>query len=355
VERPADARTDPHVYTTPAEAERNRQERIKEDIRESGLDPNRDRIPNEIRSLKLPGKLVVATVLNSVHFFADLNEIDGANETRTNQKTDRLNLDERSLEAYFNVQAGNTVIVVGHVEGREFVLTDDEGHRAQSIELSRMMMLSNRHRVLLVPIGCNTAAAGAPIGFMQNITGFNVASFVKQIPQAATVGNIVDEMQKVGRLHIAQEAGTLIFWSRSDENQQRIALVASGDISEAFHAVNLNDYAGRNTWEPAPTSESVVFFGWIVLVPTTSAAIDLALWLLSRSSWLLGNRRRSRWLPLVVGLRTLAGAIWKIAFGIGCVVAACALIALTGWFGLATLWFLSVMWSLANNDRKEAQ
>jgi hypothetical protein len=107
------------------------------------------------------------------------------------------------LENFLESYSGTTLLLVGHVEADEFVMRNADGKRAGSYSIPDLVSAARTHNVLLVPIGCRTGEAGAPIGFMQDISTDQVQAFLRAIPPAGlTVGDLLVALQTIAPLHI---------------------------------------------------------------------------------------------------------------------------------------------------------
>jgi len=111
--------------------------------------------------------------------------------------------DAALLDNFLKVHAGSTLLLVGHVEGNDFVMRDADGKSVGSYSLPDLVSKAREYNVLLVPIGCKTGEAGAPFGFMQNISTDQVEMFLRALPpKVVTIGELFIALEKIAPLHI---------------------------------------------------------------------------------------------------------------------------------------------------------
>jgi len=63
-----------------------------------------------------------------------------------------------NLEKEMVQMKGQTLVVLGHVERDSYVIRNAMGNEIASVEINKLRELSNKHKVQLIDIGCNTAA-----------------------------------------------------------------------------------------------------------------------------------------------------------------------------------------------------
>jgi hypothetical protein len=71
------------------------------------------------------------------------------------------------------------------------------------IDLAKAHEEAKQYRVLFLPIGCNSAKAGAYFGFERTIDSSEVARFLEAIPgDAPTVGDLFGALQQIGAVSV---------------------------------------------------------------------------------------------------------------------------------------------------------
>lgn len=111
-------------------------------------------------------------------------------------------LQHDDLERFIAGYAGKSLIVVGHIDGPSFVAP-----RAKQpplvLDIVRMMQVADAHRVLLVPIGCNSSRSPATFGFLREISTAEVATFLGALPAADhTIGDLFAAVAKIAPLEV---------------------------------------------------------------------------------------------------------------------------------------------------------
>jgi hypothetical protein len=111
--------------------------------------------------------------------------------------------DKALIDNFLKGYSGKTLLLVGHVEGADFVMRDADEKSAGSYNLPELIEKARANNVILVPIGCKTGEAGAPIGFMQNITTDHVQTFLRTLPvSSVTLGDLLVALQTIAPLQI---------------------------------------------------------------------------------------------------------------------------------------------------------
>jgi hypothetical protein len=97
---------------------------------------------------------------------------------------------------------GGTLIVVGHVEANSFVVSSANGETTADIPIPDLVKMAIENGVLLIPLGCEIAKAGAPLGFIHNINAGDIQEFLVSLPRDnATIGDVFVGLDKIGELH----------------------------------------------------------------------------------------------------------------------------------------------------------
>ncbi len=114
-----------------------------------------------------------------------------------------------AIDQYLARVEGGTLIVVGHVEGESFVVQNRAGVAVASVSIPSLIEKAAKHHVLLVPLGCRTAAAGVPFGFIKNINTDQVVRFLQELPRVGmTVADIFSGLGRIAEVH-ADVSGVL--------------------------------------------------------------------------------------------------------------------------------------------------
>lgn len=145
------------------------------------------------------GQIELGLILDPVTFLGPRRKIHKAwNDRPMSEVGDALTID-----TYLAARAGKTIVMVGHVEGKNFVMRDGENNIRRSLAIPELMVKAEKHGVLLVPIGCRSGMAGAPFGFIKNITTDQVAAILKTLPaQNPTLGDLLVSMRSAGEVYM---------------------------------------------------------------------------------------------------------------------------------------------------------
>ncbi|TFF20844.1 hypothetical protein E3C22_18325 [Jiella endophytica] len=108
------------------------------------------------------------------------------------------------LEEALKARTGQTWIVVGHVEGDSFVMLDALKRKTR-ISIPDLLTKGFNHGVLVIPIGCRTAAANAPLGFIKPISTDAVATFLSQLPPTPIVADLVFGLRNIGQMRVKMD------------------------------------------------------------------------------------------------------------------------------------------------------
>jgi hypothetical protein len=147
----------------------------------------------------LPGEVELGLFLDPVTFKGVREEI-----TQTwNSTSLELPADTAGLDIFLSRMSGKTLLLVSHVEGSEFVMRGADKRIAGSISVPELIEKARLRNVLVVPLGCKTADAGAPFGFMKNINTDQVKAFLRSIQaQNSTVGDLFIALGRIGELYV---------------------------------------------------------------------------------------------------------------------------------------------------------
>jgi hypothetical protein len=148
---------------------------------------------------KLPGDQVeLGLLLDPLLFHAPRETLSRAWGARPKSEIGLSLADE-----YFEGLKGKTVIVVGHVEGNNFVVRDINGKVSEWHSVPLLIEKAQAHGVFLVPVGCKSAEAGAPFGFMQDISTDQVADFLASLPiDKPSFGDLFQALREIGEIEV---------------------------------------------------------------------------------------------------------------------------------------------------------
>jgi hypothetical protein len=143
----------------------------------------------------LPGKVELGFFLDDIVFGEAAAGIRKAWGTRPITR-----MAQAELDAQLEARKGQTWITVGHVEGNFYVMKNALGGE-QRISLRELMSKGMKHGVLVIPIGCKTAAANLPVGFVKNIGTDAAEAFLKALPVPnPTIADLIVGLQGIGEL-----------------------------------------------------------------------------------------------------------------------------------------------------------
>lgn len=111
-------------------------------------------------------------------------------------------LQHDDIERFIAGYAGKSLIVVGHIDGPSFV-AQREKQPPMVLDIVKMMQAADAHRVLLVPIGCNSSRSPATFGFLREISTAEVATFLGALPAANhTIGDLFAAVAQIAPLEV---------------------------------------------------------------------------------------------------------------------------------------------------------
>ena len=157
---------------------------------------------------KLPGTmLIVATFFDRDFFQPDLSLINETWRAKTGTNPDEFPDNANAIDAYFKLHSGETVILIGHVEGDSFVLTDERGASRSALLLRTLEASAKLHNVVLIAVGCKTAGAGFPFGLSDRIDALGVERFLSELGMAPTYFDLLRSMSHMGPLALDLDRG----------------------------------------------------------------------------------------------------------------------------------------------------
>ena len=110
---------------------------------------------------------------------------------------------ERLLDGYRN----KTLVLVGHIDGADFVVQAESG-AALSMNILSLTQMAREKGVFLIPVGCSSLQAQASFGFQREVGIREVAKFLQAIPAAdATVGGLLVALGVIGTVEVRASGG----------------------------------------------------------------------------------------------------------------------------------------------------
>lgn len=303
---------------------------------------------------RLPGPaIVLATFLDATYYRSDLSDINAAWKSKNSSNADEFPNRLDAIDAYFQMHAGGTVMLVSHVDGDSFVLTDADGRTKASIPIAEVSASALKHNVFFIPIGCETAKAGAPIGFMEKINSSGVVKFLARLGDAPTFQSLFDAMAEIGTLHIDLTSGLPVIEAALVPWESRLKPVTeTGPDPGRPGGIRIRATVPHKVYSLAEEPESPVWvFSKVVMGGgLLAAAIEYVSGRSAQSNFILKRRSGANWLGTLMMLNQASRFLRK-AFVIilGLVVAAMLIGAAPGLIVCAVLLF-----SLYLNIRKHS-
>lgn len=164
-----------------------------------GEDVEGPRVWNLLQALRapVPGREPqVVYFLDRTLAASPIERMDAAWSGEGRAKPRRLEHDD--IDAFLTQFTGQTVILVGHIEQRHFVQERSEGGPPLRIEIPALLEAATRHRVVLIPVGCNSASEGAYFGFTRAISTDEVAALLRAVPSGRiAVGELLSAFNAI--------------------------------------------------------------------------------------------------------------------------------------------------------------
>jgi hypothetical protein len=114
-----------------------------------------------------------------------------------------MEITKSTLDLVLSRLEGQVLLFVGHVEGSAFVKRGVRNQVIENIEIIDLMRAAEQHKVLLIPVGCNTSDAGAPIGSTRNIVTDEIVSLVSSLRKKGQyVSDLFRALEQVGDIQI---------------------------------------------------------------------------------------------------------------------------------------------------------
>ncbi len=210
-----------------------------------------------LRDIKLDQREV--KIASLVSDSATMNALrSGALRTATAQMNPGTVRSVSDLRLLFEEQRGKQVIVIGHVEGGNFVIRDARGVATATLAIPELRALALQNDVLLIEVGCNTA------GVVQD----GVAAV-----GVATRFNTVDAVQRMSRAFESSKTLADFLGSMADESVKVVVDVSAVARSAVFRARYVD--VGTTSLEQKVIAEVNVVTGSISLVDRIRRAFSL--------------------------------------------------------------------------------
>lgn len=106
------------------------------------------------------------------------------------------------IDRFIAGYAGGTLVVVGHIDGETFVASRKE-QPPLVLDIVKMMRAAEAHRVLLVPVGCDSSRTKATFGFLREIGTAEVAKFLGALPKSEhTIGDLFAALAQIAPIEV---------------------------------------------------------------------------------------------------------------------------------------------------------
>ncbi|MDD2049359.1 hypothetical protein [Pseudomonas putida] len=179
-------------------------------------------------------------------------------------------LSHEDINRFLSEFSGKTLILVGHIENRQFVQDRGAGREPLKMDIPVLVEKAQQRGVFLVPIGCNSAKEGAFFGFTRPILSDEVAELLKAIPAGSlSLGALLSAFNKIGSISIDSdnfnqylEVTVRKSVSGSDRNDE--AAITVTRYPSTLHGSNIPFSAYQISWESAnrPISDSGGIGAW---------------------------------------------------------------------------------------------
>lgn len=269
---------------------------------------------------KLPGSQpVVATFFDRGFFRPDLALINETWRAKTGSKPDEFPDKLSAIDAYFELHRGKTVILVGHVAGDSFVLTNESGAASSALPIRALTATAKMHNVVLIAVGCETAATGFPFGLSRQIDAAGVQRFLVELGGSPTYYDLLRAMSIMGPLALDLDSGLALM--RTAPTLSRKAPDPAFDpapveafltrVPNIFIRAELPIIQGRSNFGGASPRWVFVSSVWGILLLTS--VVEQVSLRLGRSSFVSKHRRLANHLGTLLQMHTLGRWMRKAA------------------------------------------
>ena len=240
------------------------------------------------------------------------------------------------LDTLMTALEGRTLYVVGHVEEGKFAF--DYGSNSPRIPIGELEAAAKRHRVLVIPIGCNTAGSAEGVGFTQTIWTSEIQRALPELYAASTFRHMLGALAGIGQLQV-DIPQTLEKLSMLVTHRATGVEIVRIEISKE----QLRDYyAGQlRSWEVDlfPENPFTSYFSWFLIfrLPLVTGLMAIGSLVLDKclpwdAHWFVEKRSRTKlWL-----------ALKKLRWLVNASPVAAALTTVSAW-----LWFCGVVFTIA--------
>jgi hypothetical protein len=245
-------------------------------------------------------------------------------------------MDHEDIEHFLSEFKNQTVILIGHIENRQFVQERGPGIQPLRLDIATLITAAERRGVFLLTIGCNSAKEGAYFGFTRPISSSEVAALLGAIPKGAmVVGELLAAFNQIGSISIdamrfdaflevtirkVVAPGESVVGDSTRRDAILVARIPNASLGNT-NAIGFDDFFSEWEAKNRPILDRGIFRTWrdyyrnqpMILVITGFAAWAGSLFVdLIRSKWL---RRRKLISKLERGTLTTARL-----FGLGLIV-----------------------------------
>jgi hypothetical protein len=281
---------------------------------------------------ELPGKIELGLLLDRTTFGEAYKSIVNSWQDRPTSEMPTSDL----IRDYMSSRRGSTLIVVGHVVGDAYVSEDASG-RSFSINIRQLIAEAEFNNVVLIPLGCSTALAGATFGFLHPIGTDTVAAFLQTFPvKNALYADVFAGFAKIGQVSLDNPEGGKPSSVRVEPTERasdrastkaekelppistmRVSYQSSSPSRSSFQASFASDVAAYN---PDITNYKlfinclIALAAWIgVIISTRLACVAIRPWALQRRdrNWIY----RTLLFPGAVTMRAMTVAPTVVFFG----------------------------------------
>ncbi|GAB3092722.1 hypothetical protein [Lysobacter terrae] len=184
----------------------------------------------------------------------------------TQKRSSRL-LDHSDVDRFLAEFVDKTVILIGHIEGRHFVMERGPGREALALDLPNLLIRAQQQRVTLVPIGCNSADAGAYLGFTRPISASQVADLLRAIPdRPMAIWELLAAFDRIGQVtldagRLAEFLEVTVGEGREDQ-EQGVAITIVRFPASLLQGENFATYFQRWEHENRPLTDRGLARWW---------------------------------------------------------------------------------------------
>jgi hypothetical protein len=260
----------------------------------------------------LPGKLELGMFLDAKTYGESYKSITNAWGPRPlSEPPSAVDL----LSEYLSSHRGNTLITVGHVESDSYVFANPKGEKV-SVNIKELLIQAHNNQVVLIPIGCSTADAGAGFGFIREIGTDAVSTFLKSFPKdSPQAADVLSGLVRIGQVRVnIRDAADLfeiqVYKSDADEPITRTRVPYNLPTSNSAASPQASSSLVQTVETNAEAARPLFRKHWILEIltnPLTYVALCVGLLIISWVGsklirrWAF-ERRDRQWLYMIVRL-----------------------------------------------------